>query len=101
MDLMEHDPKPVFLHLKWYKAIDHVGTNLDSEIGYRAKLSDQELKDADPVHKYEEYLLSSGIQASKMQKVRDEVSSRIGHSVEKAKAAPYPTESDLYRGVFA
>ena len=25
LDLMEHDPKPVFLHLKWYRAIDHVG----------------------------------------------------------------------------
>jgi pyruvate dehydrogenase E1 component alpha subunit len=99
--LMMEDPKPAFLHLKWFRFLVHVGPTTDFHVGYRPKPSEEELKAADPVYKYEQFLLAEGFDASRLQSVREELALQIAGSVERAKAAPYPTEEDLYKGVLA
>jgi pyruvate dehydrogenase E1 component alpha subunit len=99
LSLMMKDPKPAFLNLKWFRFLAHVGPTTDFHVGYRPKPSEEEPKAADPVYKYEQYLLAQGFDASKMQKIQEEVALQIEQSVERAKVAPYPTEEDLYKGV--
>jgi pyruvate dehydrogenase E1 component alpha subunit len=100
LDLMERNPRPAFLRFKVFRFLEHVGPNTDFRIGYRSKPSDEELLTRDPVYKYEQYLRSQGIPPSRLQVVRDEVQRQIEASIAKARSAPFPTEADLYRGVF-
>lgn len=101
LSLMMGDPKPAFLHLKWFRFLVHVGPTTDFHVGYRPKPSEEESKAADPVYKYEQFLLAGGFDASRLQRIREELAFQIAGSVERAKAAPYPTEEDLYKGVLA
>jgi TPP-dependent pyruvate/acetoin dehydrogenase alpha subunit len=101
LSLMMKDPKPVFLHFKWFRFLEHVGANTDFHVGYRPKTSEEELKVADPVYKYERFLLAQGFDTSQLEKIREELALQIEGSVERAKAAPYSTEEDLYKGVLA
>jgi pyruvate dehydrogenase E1 component alpha subunit len=100
LDVMNSDPKPAFLHLKWFRFLEHVGPNTDFHVGYRPKPLDEEFTATDPVYKYTQFLLSRGFDASQLRKIREELALQVEGSVSRAKAAPYPTEEDLYKGIF-
>jgi TPP-dependent pyruvate/acetoin dehydrogenase alpha subunit len=99
IDLMMRDHKPAFLNFQWLRKLEHVGPNTDFHIGYRTEPTEEELELADPVYKYEQFLLSDEFDPNQLQKIREEVGLQIIGSIERAQAAPYPTEEDLYRGV--
>lgn len=101
VNLMAHDPKPAFLSLSYFRFLDHVGPNADFDVGYRPRPTQSELRALDPVLKFEEYLLSIGVDESQLQVVRDGVASQIKRSIEAAKAADFPTGEDLVTAVFA
>jgi len=101
LELMAEDPKPAFTCFKWFRFLEHVGPGTDFHVGYRPQPTDAELKERDPVYKYEKYLLSRGIDTNCLQTIRDEIAHQIGNSMEKARSASYPTKEDLYQGVFA
>ena len=101
IDMMVEDSKPAFLRFSWYRFLEHVGANTDFDAGYRSKPSDQELKLLDPVHKYEQYLISEGYEASKLQAIRKGIDLKIDRSVQRAKSASSPSELDLRTRVFA
>jgi TPP-dependent pyruvate/acetoin dehydrogenase alpha subunit len=96
---MINNPKPAFLHLTWMRALEHVGPNSDFHIGYRSQPSEDELTDADPVYKYEKYLLAREISPNQLQELRKELDRQIEKSIESARVAPFPTEADLFKGV--
>tara|TARA_Y100000588_G_C14243622_1_gene920492 strand:+ start:903 stop:1880 length:978 start_codon:yes stop_codon:yes gene_type:complete len=96
---MIETPKPAVLHLTWMRALEHVGPNTDFHIGYRAQPTEEELLEADPVHKYEKYLLTREITHEQLEKVRRELDEQIEKSIESARSAPFPTEADLLKGV--
>jgi pyruvate dehydrogenase E1 component alpha subunit len=101
IDTMVRNPKPAFACFTWYRALEHVGPNTDFDAGYRPRPSDEELLALDPVHKYEQHLFEQGFEPSQMAAVRDEIAIQIEASVEKARAAAYPTEADFWQGVYA
>lgn len=99
LGLMLREAKPAFLHFKWFRMLEHVGANTDFHIGYRPEPNEQELKMADPLYKYEQFLLDQGFESAKLKVVLDELAVQIEGSVERARSAPYPLEEDLYKGV--
>lgn len=101
LEMVERDPKPAFLHLKWLRALEHVGPKTDFDIGYRYSPSVEELQAADPVYKYEQYLTSQGFEPSNLREIREELSRQIEKSVKAARSAPYPTKEDFYKGALA
>ena len=101
IELMSTDTKPAFVCLKWFRFLEHVGAGTDFNVGYRPQPTDEDLLESDPVKKYEIYLESRGIDASKLEEIRKKMAHQIEHSMEKAMAASYPGEDDLYSGVFA
>ena len=101
IELILTDSKPAFVCLKWFRFLEHVGAGTDFGAGYRPEPSDGDLRKLDPVLKYESYLESRGIDSSRLESIRRETALQIEHSMEKAIAASYPGEDDLYSGVFA
>ena len=99
--LMARDPRPAFVCFKWFRFLEHVGPNTDFHVGYRAQPGAAELLALDPVYTYEQYLRSQGIDAAQLLRIRTELASQIEASVVRARTAPYPTEEDLFKGVFA
>jgi len=97
---MARDPKPAFLCLTWYRILEHCGPNLDFEVGYRPRLSEEELRRVDPVAKYEASLLADGISPAQLDAIRREVDARIERSVVAARGAPFPGRGELSRDVF-
>ena len=101
LEVMARESMPAVTCFSWYRPLEHVGPNTDFDAGYRPMPSEEDLKSLDPVHKYEQYLLSEGFDAIALQRIRDDLTGQIDDSLERAKAASDPTEADLHRGVFA
>lgn len=101
VNLMARDPKPAFLSLRYFRFLEHTGPNTDFDVGYRPRPTESELKALDPVLKFEEYLLSIGVNESQLRVVRDDVASQIKKSLGAALAADFPTGEDLLTAVFS
>jgi len=101
IELINKSPKPVFLCLNWFRVLEHVGPHSDFDIGYRMKPSEEDLSNLDPVKNFELFLIASGIDPVRMQTICEEVECQIENSISYAMSAPYPSEEDLYKGVFA
>lgn len=101
VELMGRNPKPAFVCFKWFRFLEHVGPNTDFHIGYRPQPDPAQQRALDPVYKYEQFLLTEGYDSVQLERIRHEVTVQIQRSVERALAAAYPTEADMYKGVFA
>ncbi len=100
LKLIAEDPKPAFLHLAYFRFLEHVGVEEDFSAGYRARPSEEEIKRLDPIIRYERYLLDSGIGQTELENIKSELIKKIDKSVEAAKAAPLPSKDELLTDVF-
>jgi pyruvate dehydrogenase E1 component alpha subunit len=98
---LKEDPKPAFLCFKYFRFLEHVGPNLDFDVGYRPRPSVEALLELDPVHKYERFLLSREFDPASLQRIRDELARQIEKSQRAARSAAFPGEMELHQGVFA
>ncbi|MFN0118242.1 MAG: thiamine pyrophosphate-dependent dehydrogenase E1 component subunit alpha [Elusimicrobiota bacterium] len=96
---MESDPKPGFLHLSYFRFLEHVGPMEDFPSGYRPKPTPAELDQLDPVKNFEQTLLANGIAKSDLDQIRSSVQKNIDQAVVKAQKAPFPDEKELYTDV--
>lgn len=90
--------KPAFLLFKWNRMLEHVGPNTDFHLGYRPQPSGEQLELSDPLHKYENFLISNGAAPCELGQIRDKVELQIRSSIDKAKKAPYPSDEYLHKG---
>jgi len=98
---MNQDPKPALIRFKWHRITDHVGTNYDVDVDFRPRPTNDYLLDVDPVHIYECYLQTRGIDADALESIRSVNQSRIESSIKKAQSAGFQGEQDLYTGLLA
>jgi TPP-dependent pyruvate/acetoin dehydrogenase alpha subunit len=101
VEMMDRAPGPAFINFKYHRFLDHVGAGTDYHVGYRPELTNEELEDLDPVHKYERYLNSMGMSLAVMEEIKSDVAAQIESSIQKAMSDPFPGEEDLTTGVFA
>ncbi len=90
---------PCFIHLKYYRYLEHVGVNEDFDAGYRSKTEFRKWQKDDPVKLQRNKLMESGCSEAKIKKVEFDISDRINNSVVKAKKASFVQKSELYREV--
>ena len=57
---MEEEPRPGFLHLTYFRFLEHVGPREDFQVGYRSKPSPEELQGLDPVIQFEQLICRNG-----------------------------------------
>lgn len=94
-------PKPGFLHLTYFRFLEHVGPREDFDVGYRRRPMPAEARRLDPVLRFEQELLQDGCSPRELARIRAVVDERIAASVEKVRSAPFPAPSELYTDVLA
>ncbi len=92
---------PVFLHLKYYRYLEHVGVNEDFDAGYRSRKEFEVWKRKDPVALQRKKLLALGMSERAVKKLEHTILTHIEHSIVKAQKAPFPKPSDLMKHIFA
>ena len=90
---------PVFLLLKYYRYLEHVGVNEDFNSNYRDKNEFLEWYKKDPIKIQKQKLIEAGFK-KEVEDVENEVMAQIKTAVDLAKAAPYPEPEELYKGVY-
>lgn len=92
---------PAFLHLSYYRYLEHVGINKDFDIGYRSESEFKKWLKIDPLKIQRLKLINYGVKETEIMKIEDEINSQIDNSILKAKKALFSEKSGLYKGVFS
>lgn len=101
MRLLKKKQQPCFLHLKYYRYLEHVGINEDFDAGYRSRDEFEEWYKTDPVNLQRKKLLELGYNDADIQKMERNIDGQIEKSVELAQKAPFPDRSELYKEIYA
>jgi len=100
-DLVSTTQMPCFMHLKYYRYLEHVGVSEDFDAGYRSRAEFEEWYARDPVRIQRERLLRQGISEKEIAALESRISQQIDNSVKLATEAPFADDSTLHEGVFA
>jgi len=98
---MAEDPKPGFLHLTYYRFLEHVGPNEDFSAGYRRRPTPEEMERLDPVARFEKGLVQNGCRTEDLTAIRESVDEQLDRSLREAQAAPFPPATELTTDLFA
>lgn len=100
LEKMSKNGKPSFLYLKYYRYLEHVGVSTDFNAGYRSNEEFERWKVIDPVASQRKRLLAL-IPESELKNIEESVDSKVEHSLQIAKNAPFPDHGVLYEHVYA
>ena len=92
--------KPVFLHLKCYRYLEHVGIAEDFDAGYRPRSEYEEWLKRDCVSVQRERLIEQGVSSENVLQLESIIEEKIRNSIQLAQDAPFPQPQELYKGVF-
>ena len=101
VERMEQDARPGFLHLTYFRFLEHVGPLEDFNAGYRDKPSPEELVRLDPIWRFEQELLEQGVAKRELEAVQASVEEQIARSVQAAGQAPFASPAELSTDVWA
>lgn len=96
LSTMRRTNKPSFLHLKYYRYLQHVGISEDFDSGYRSKDEFEIWLKSDPLEIQGKKLKKLGITEKQLRSLENRIKDRIERSIQLAKSAPFPSQKDLY-----
>lgn len=91
---------PVFLNLRYYRYLDHVGVNTDFHEGYRPENEFVSWKNQDPLQIQKRFLTESLGLGNEVTELEEKIERQILADLEKAKLAPFANTDSLATGVF-
>ena len=97
--MMAESNRPCFLHLKYYRYLEHVGIHEDFKAGYRSQREFETWRAVDPLS-LQRTRLASMVCEDDIRVLEEQVDKQVQRSKEKAQAAPLPELSALCEGVF-
>jgi len=100
IEKMRLNQMPCFLHLRYYRYLQHVGIDKDFHVGYRSRDEFEEWYRVDPIKVQREKLLSLGYNDQELKSLEADIELRIDKSIVKAENAPLCSKGEVYRGVF-
>lgn len=100
MNTIHTTGKPVFLHMKCYRYLEHVGISEDFDAGYRSRSEYEEWLERDCIALQRERLLAQGLSPGQIEQMESRTNEQIRESIRLAQAAPFPQSQELYKGVF-
>lgn len=101
LKLIEETGKPVFMQLKYYRYLEHVGVNEDFNAGYREIKDYQEWRKKDPVDLLRKKLAENGRLESEIEELERSIDQQVRNSLQAAKQADFAAEYELCEDVFA
>lgn len=90
---------PVFMSLKYYRYLEHVGVNEDFSAGYRSEKEFRKWQKIDPIHTLKTKLVKLGFE-KRLLEIEQKASKEVEEAIAIAKAAPFPKPQELYYGVY-
>ena len=98
--LIKTTQMPCFMHLRYYRYLEHVGVNEDFDAGYRSRDDFKEWFKKDPVKiQREKMALKYGVEEDVVE-IEKKLDDQIENSLRLAKEAPFPEAGELYKDVF-
>jgi len=102
INLIKKTGMPCFMHLKYYRYLEHVGINEDFDAGYRSRTDYEEWYKRDPVHLKRKKILDKHIvNEDGLKTIEQEIDKSIDRSMRLAKEAPFACSGEIYTGVLA
>lgn len=92
--------KPSFLHLKYYRYLEHVGVNEDFEAGYRDINEFKKWEKLDPLDLQRKKLASQSISQDQIKQIEEKVDRVVLNAFNIAKRAKFPPKSELLKDIF-
>jgi len=92
---------PVFLHLKYYRYLEHVGVNEDFDAGYRSRNEFELWRKKDPVALQRRKLLLLRISEKKIVLLEKKIIRQVKDSIARAQKAPFPKPKELMDHIFS
>jgi len=92
--------RPCFMHLKYYRYLEHVGINQDFKFGYRSEDEYKRWLKVDPVKLQREKLLIMGCSENRIKKLETNIDKQVDKSVELAEKAPFPDRKEVLTDVY-
>lgn len=92
--------KPAFLHLHYYRYLEHVGIHEDFDKGYRSKKEFLKWQKIDPVTILRKKITSAGVRETEIQKLEQDIIRESQKSLNKALKAPFPEAAELTKHTF-
>lgn len=92
--------KPVFIHCKYYRYLEHVGINKDFDKNYRTEEEFLKWVEIDPIKTYRKEMLNN-FSEEEILLIEKNIQERVMNSIEKAKSASIASEEEAYFGVFS
>lgn len=90
---------PCFLHLKYYRYLEHVGVEEDFDAGYRTREEFSRWYEKDPITLQRTKLCRLGAREEDLLKLEEEIDRQITRSIALAKESPLADTCELYRDV--
>lgn len=100
LKVMRENIQPVFMHLRYYRYLEHVGVYQDFDAGYRDKAVYEEWRARDPIDLQRKKLLSEGVQETELSSIESEIDKRIEQAIQFAKKSPFAKTEEVYTDVF-
>lgn len=97
---IDETPRPVFLHLHYYRYLEHVGINQDFDAGYRDKKVYDSWRKRDPLDLQRNKLLTLGIDETELVEAESAINTQIEKSIQFAKDSPFADTQETYTDIF-
>lgn len=92
--------QPGFLHLTYFRFLEHVGIQEDFAAGYRSAPTREACAALDPVLRFRAHLDALGCSKSVLDEIASAVEAQIALSLARAQAAPFPAPHALYEDLW-
>jgi TPP-dependent pyruvate/acetoin dehydrogenase alpha subunit len=100
IQLMKSSGRPAFLHLKYYRYLEHVGVNEDFAAGYRDPAEFERWRNIDPVDLQRKKLLR-WYSEDDIRRTESAIDRQVEESVRRAESAEFGPAAELYEDVLA
>lgn len=96
---MKETGKPCFLHLKYFRYLEHVGVFEDFKSGYRSKDEHEKWLKVDPI-KIQRNKLMQSIGEDQVAKIEQKINEQVEKSLQRAKSQSYPSAEEIYEDLY-
>lgn len=97
---MKQKGMPGFLHIKYYRYLEHVGVEEDFHFKYRSKQEFLKWKKIDPLLIARKHLLKDLVKEDEIAAAEKRIDRKLAVSISKAKQAAYPPEEELFADIY-
>jgi TPP-dependent pyruvate/acetoin dehydrogenase alpha subunit len=91
--------RPCFIHLKYYRYLEHVGVEEDFDAGYRTREEFRSWYEKDPINLQRAKLVRLGAGEDELLMLEAKINNQIDNSIKLAKQAPLADVGELYKDV--